>query len=465
MSISSLGLLKSHLLTSLIIYIAIVSALPLLGKFQLKSAEAPNRSFGDLEQMVRQKHYIEFARDLDHSRGLSLSESVFLSGILANRKNRVMESIRLLEPLVQTLVHGPIEYAELGLCTLADDCAKRFRYGDAADTYIMLANIPGYTEESSACHAVSEADRWSLLRRAPPQKTTVSSAFTVKEIHTSAGLLEVNVRAPHFSDHWILDTGANLSAVTRSVAERLGLTLTTATSTAQGSGGVFVRIHTAVIPELHIGRATIRNLAVLVFEDADLSFPELSHQIHGSLGFPALQSLGIITFHDDGRFTVHDAVSPGKGRSTELYLEGFTILLEAAIAGRDHFFTLDTGASGTYLSREYYQEHRNTSDTMPLRDLELIGTGGSRIIHTYVLDDINIKLGGANAELHDLDVLTEPTGLPAEFAGNLGQSTLGVLSDYTIDFRNMTFIVHVRSNAASNKPPTKSAKVGQICCT
>jgi hypothetical protein len=287
----------------------------------------------------------------------------------------------------------------------------------------------------------------------------------VKRIHTSAGLLEVNVRAPHFSDHWILDTGANLSAVTRSVAERLGLTLTTATSTAQGSGGVFVRIHTAVIPELHIGRATIRNLAVLVFEDADLSFPELSYQIHGSLGFPALQSLGIITFHDDGRFTVHDAVSPGKGRSTELYLEGFTILLEAAIAGRDHFFTLDTGASGTYLSREYYQEHRNTSDTMPLRDLELIGTGGSRIIHTYVLDDINIKLGGANAELHDLDVLTEPTGLPAAFAGNLGQSTLGVLSDYTIDFRNMTFIVHVRSNAASNKPPTKSAKVGQICCT
>ena len=170
MSISSLGLLKSHLLTSLIIYIAIVSALPLLGKFQLKSAEAPNRSFGDLEQMVRQKHYIEFARALDHSRGLSLSESVFLSGILANRKNRVMESIRLLEPLVQTLVHGPIEYAELGLCTLADDYAKRFRYGDAADTYIMLANIPGYTEESSACHAVSEADRWSLLRRAPPQK-------------------------------------------------------------------------------------------------------------------------------------------------------------------------------------------------------------------------------------------------------------------------------------------------------
>jgi predicted aspartyl protease len=464
MSTSSLRRLKPHLLTRLIIYIAILGALPLLGKFQLRSEEASNRSFRDLAQMVRRKHYIEFARELDRAHGLSVSEFVFFSGILANRKNKVSESIRLLEPLAQTLIHGPIEYAELGLCALADDYAKSFRYGDAADTYIMLANMPGYTEEDSACHAISEADRWSLLRRAPPQKTTVSSAFTVEEIHTSAGLLEVNVRAPNFSDHWILDTGANLSAVTRTVAERLGLTLSTATSTAQGSGGVFVRIHTAVIPELHICRATIRNLAVLVFDDIDLSFPELSYQIHGSLGFPALQSLGIVTFHNDGRFTVHDAVSHGKARPTELYLEGFTILLEATIAGNDHLFTLDTGASGTYLSHEYYQEHRNTFDTAPLRELELIGAGGSRIIHIHVLNDVNITLGGASAELHDVAVLTEPTGLPAEFSGNLGQSTLGMLSDYTIDFRNMTFSVHVRSNAARSKPATKLAK-GGICCT
>jgi hypothetical protein len=258
----------------------------------MSGLERPDGIADALASLVRKKQYIEFARQLEGAQGLSPSDRTLFEGILANRRNQVSESIRLLEPLAHTLTDGPVDRAELALCSLADDYAKSFRYGDAADTYSLLSRLHGYKEDDSGCQAGLEAERWGLLRQSPAQSTTVTGPFTLDENRTAAGLLEVVVRAPNFSDHWILDTGANLSALTRTVAQQLGLTLSAATSTAQGSGGIFVRVHTAVVPEIQIGRATIRNLPVLVFDDNDLSFPQLPYQIHGSIGFPVLESLG-----------------------------------------------------------------------------------------------------------------------------------------------------------------------------
>jgi hypothetical protein len=405
---------------------------------------------GDLALLVRQKRYIEFASQLESAQGLSVSDRALFEGILANRRNQVSESIRLLEPLARTLLQGPTDRTELALCSLADDYAKDFRYGDAADTYSLLSRLPGYKEDDTGCQAALEAERWGLLRQSPPQNTTVGGPFTVDENRTPAGLLEVLVRAPNFSDRWILDTGANLSAVTRTVAAQLGLTLSAGTSTAQGSGGIFVRVHTAVVPEIQIGRATIRNLPVLVFEDNDLSFPQMSYQIHGSIGFPVLQSLGSITFHADGRFAV-DEPSTQSSSPANLYLDGFTVLIETEVAGKQHLLTLDTGATGTFLSRQYYEEHIHEFDAEKPRQLELIGAGGSTFVHAYVLPDVTFKIGAESVDLQDVYVLTENTGVPAEFAGNLGQSGVGLLSSYTLDFRNMTLSTDARSTAGMNK--------------
>jgi len=425
----------------------VVTFYPLL----ILGQERSGRVASDLALLVREKRYIEFARQLEGAQGLSASDRTLFEGILANRRNQVSTSIRLLEPLAHTLVEGPADRAELGLCALGDDYAKSFRYGDAADTYLLLSRLPGYREDDTGCEAGLEGERWGLLRQSPAQSTTITGPFTLEENRTPVGLLEVPVQAPHFADHWILDTGANLSAVTRTVAAQLGLTLSAATSTAQGSGGILVRIHTAVVPEIHIGRATIRNLPVLVFEDNDLSFRQLPYQIHGSIGFPVLQSLGRITFHSDGRFAVHETPLRQKAHPANLYLEGFTVLIETELRGKQHLLTLDTGATGTFLSEQYYEEHKTEFDAGEPQELEMIGAGGSAIIHSYLLPDVTLNIGGRGVELHDVYVLTESTGLPAEFAGNLGQSAVGLLSSYTLDFRNMTLSVDARSTTSKNK--------------
>lgn len=105
----------------------VVTFYPLL----ILGQERSGRVASDLALLVREKRYIEFARQLEGAQGLSASDRTLFEGILANRRNQVSTSIRLLEPLAHTLVEGPADRAELGLCALGDDYAKSFRYGDA----------------------------------------------------------------------------------------------------------------------------------------------------------------------------------------------------------------------------------------------------------------------------------------------------------------------------------------------
>ena len=54
---------------------------------------------------------------------------------MANHRNRVSESVRMLEPLVSSLAATNKERVVIALSTLADNYEKTFRYSDAAGTY------------------------------------------------------------------------------------------------------------------------------------------------------------------------------------------------------------------------------------------------------------------------------------------------------------------------------------------
>jgi hypothetical protein len=112
-----------------------------------------------LDLLLHHRQYIELEHDLKAAQDLSASDRACYNGILANRKNDVSDSIHLLEPLARTIAQGSIDRAEVVLCTLADDYAKSFRYGDAADTYSLLSGMPGYGDDESGCHAKLEAER------------------------------------------------------------------------------------------------------------------------------------------------------------------------------------------------------------------------------------------------------------------------------------------------------------------
>ncbi|MGA9967810.1 MAG: retropepsin-like aspartic protease [Terriglobales bacterium] len=359
---------------------------------------------------------------------------------MANRRNRVAESIKMLEPLVSSLSAANKDRAVIALSTLADDYEKTFRYSDAADAYGELEKRFGsWMDDQERQRASREAARWSLLRGAPPQSAEVKVSFTLPMIRNKVGLLEVSAEFGRFHESLILDTGANLSAISFSLAQRLGLKLSNSVATSRGIADRKMAVHTAVIPELRLGGARLRNVAVIVVADKDLIVPELRYRIPGSIGFPVLSALGRITFFADGRLGVGEAAGSSGGEEN-LFLQRLTPIVAAEVGGIERLFTIDTGAVGSFFTVQYYLEHKSDFASQIIGDFDLAGAGGVRRYPAYFAGKLNMKIGGACVVVNELPVITQTRGSSVDkFYGNVGQSILRQFKSYTFDFQNMSF--------------------------
>jgi predicted aspartyl protease len=199
-------------------------------------------------------------------------------------------------------------------------------------------------------------------------------------------------------------------------------------------------VHTAIIPELEIGKAVFRNVAVIVVEDKDMFVPILQYSLPGSLGFPVLSALRKITFFADGRFGVGLSSTPGTTVAGNLFLQRLTLIVAAGIRGKEELFTIDTGATGSFLSARYYQDFPHQFDSQIVDEMIVTGAGGTRSLPAYYAPQITLSLGGACARMEDVPVLIKPRGMPDDYLyGNLGQSAFGIFPSYTFDFENMSF--------------------------
>jgi predicted aspartyl protease len=280
-----------------------------------------------------------------------------------------------------------------------------------------------------------------LLRGAPAQTVTVSGSFTVSTRRDAIGLVETTVDVAGHPEPWIFDTGANFSVATRSLAERLHLSLSNGTTPVYGLGGHASQCHVAVIPLLRLGPAEVRNVAVLVFEDKDLYLAPIKFQIHALLGYPVLAGLGRITFYGDGRFEASPSTGPSALESggARLLMENFTPLVAVGIGKELRLFRFDTGAVSSDLTVRYWREHRNDFRHQKAGKLVMAGAGGTRGIRIYTAPSVVLTFGGTPLTLRDPSVFT--TGDKEYFYGRLGQDAFKPVSAYTLDFVTMQLSV------------------------
>jgi hypothetical protein len=420
------------------------SAVLLVASWQLSTARSvPAGTAANLDTLLHERSYLRVENALESGVQLAPSDRAFFAGIMANRRNRAAESIKLLQPLIPGLAASNPARAVVALSTLADDYEKTFNYAAAADTYGYLArNFAPDMSEAQVEKAKREAERWSLLRAAPTQSSTLNQPFTVETTRDRLGLPETSVLVGGQRMAMILDTGANLSVISRSTALRLGLNLSGAESTLEGMAGDEMLVHAAVIPELQIAGATFHNVAVIVAEDADLFVTPMQYALPGSLGFPVLSALGRITFFSDGRFGVDPRATSSQTANGNLFLQRLTPIVAAEIRGKEELFTIDTGATGSLLSARYYKDYAHDFDSETVGEVGLAGAGGSRSILAYFARQVTLSLGGACVHLAQVPVLIEPRGTSDDsFYGNLGQDALGRFPSYTFDFQHMNFTV------------------------
>jgi len=408
-----------------------------LGKAQNHNATAENGP--DAE--VREFRFVDLEADIRAMQ--DGPEKDYFAGILANRLNHLAESIRLLTAAMPSLRASRPDRAAIALQALLDDYNKSFDYADAAPVYDdLLSHFSSQLRPEQLQSLKDDAGLAQILREAPPQTITWNGPLRLKSERNPVGDVDLDLTVNGVPGQWLLDTGANLSVVSKSFAQRLGLRLLPGVGQTQsGLTGIENPLRIALLPTLQMGGATLHNVVVMVLDDANLNVGMGKHryQINAIMGYPVFQALGSITFLHDGEFVAGEA-NQRSGSGARMYMKGLSPVIECRVAGVELPFSFDTGASETALFVRYYDRFHSGADGWIKVKGKTSGAGGTVKRTIYVQPQVNLGIGDKTVILREVPIFTAGTGSDNDdLYGNLGQDAVANADGFTLDFTTMTF--------------------------
>ncbi len=370
-------------------------------------------------------------------------ERDYFAGVLANRGGHIPESIQLLNRVLPSIRTSHPDRAAVALQALADDYIKSFQYGDAVQVYDdLLTHFSSHMKPQELKSTKDDAGLARILREAPAQTITWDGAVRLKTERNPLNSMNVDLTVNGVQGPWLLDTGANLSVVSKSFAERLGLKFLPGVAEAQGGlTGIENPLRVALLPTLQMGGASLHNVVVMVLDDANLniSLGKHAYQINGIIGYPVFQALGTITFLHDSEFEAGDEARAA-GTGARMYMNHLTPIVECKVEGRDLPFSFDTGADSTDLLVRYYQRFHSGSNAWEKSKIKIPGAGGVVKRKIYIQPQVKLGIGDKTVTLERVPIHTSGTGTDiADLYGNLGQDVVAAFEGFTLDFSTMTF--------------------------
>ena len=288
----------------------------------------------------------------------------------------------------------------------------------------------------------------AALARTPPIRVSGPVTLTLQENALGSKSAEVTVNG--ITLPWFMDTGAEISVLPQSNADRLrvryvGGRMSVGTATADVEGRI------GVIDRLQVGDATVENVPVFVLPDARLTVPGLasgqSFTISGILGLPVFVAFGRMAWIEDGRRLALGADAPQPaGETAPIFWHergvGVPVRGSRGVAGAH----LDTGANATNLfSGGRYLLSSGELATLGHRTVRRAGAGGMVEDRLDELPTWTFRLGSAPITLNRVTIVDDPDRI-----ASVGSDALRQLRTLILDFETMTMAAEPRPT--SNLP-------------
>lgn len=285
--------------------------------------------------------------------------------------------------------------------------------------------------ESRSTSGDDEEAMANALANEPPVRAIGSARVPL--IWNRFGSQSADVTVNGVTVPWFMDTGAEISVVTRSLAERSKVRIVAervrvGTSTSDVFGQV------GMIDVLQIGSAFVENVPVLILPDAQLKIGNV-HQIDAILGLPVFVAFGRVAWVDGGTMLALGELAPkATPTAPKIYWHesglGVPVATSRGIMGAH----LDTGANKT----DWREEGLRLIDpaivaTAKERITHLGGAGGVVEVKQRELSAIQFRLGGVPVELSKVSV--QPPG--PESAARIGMDAVSQFGVFTLDFEQM----------------------------
>ncbi|MEJ2084272.1 MAG: retropepsin-like aspartic protease [Acidobacteriota bacterium] len=315
------------------------------------------------------------------------------------------------------------------------------RTTDYADALATAKAILSLSEDPLTITSRAYAQRMLPLLIAlegTPRQTVEKSGFSRLALGRTRRIpIEISGKRNRFA----LDTGANFSVIMTSEAKKLGLEIRTAGLRVATSTDKVVLADVAIAREVVIGKVRYQNVVFLVLPDGDLSLAGRD-RIAGLIGFPIVSAMEEIRFRRDDVLEIPQ--DPAKRTNRNLALNDLEPLVRARYSRDDILCRLDTGAEKSDFYEPFFRRYRERiEDAGKKVTAKRGGVGGYQDFAAYRLPRFVITVAGLDAQLRNVDVLTQPVRSPPyNFLDcNLGRDVLEQFPAYVLNFRDMALIL------------------------
>ncbi|MGZ8359450.1 MAG: retropepsin-like aspartic protease family protein [Allosphingosinicella sp.] len=312
-------------------------------------------------------------------------------------------------------------------------------YAEAARVAGLLEQALAANGDSEEAQAVGRTRAVAALLAGHPRQTVEGSIVpaAIPVAYDRVGLPRIHVSVNGQAQEAVVDTGANLSVLSRDTARRLGVEILDAqANVANGVDGT-VPVRIGIADRVEIAGTVFRHVSFLIIDDEQLTFPlPGGYDIRSIVGLPVLRALERVRIDHEGHFAV---LAPGarSDAPSNLRASGNDLFVDVIVDGRPAPLHLDTGANETSLSARYAEAHPDVVAGLETSERNLASAGGARRARIARWRQAPLTLAGRSLVLPEL-----PLGLPGDgpeprFYGTLGSNALRAFTSYTIDFEAM----------------------------
>src|SRR5882757_95040 len=334
-----------------------------------------------LQGLLDNKEYFKLETQAKlYKDSLGDEKKLYYASFIDNVFNRNIDCINNVERLLKNFPDQLPDSVKANMRRLqSDSYFKTYQYAKAAQTDSNTLKLYSKTLSKDD---IEDLKKQILLRGAlkniAPQQTIIKSNTSIPWSHNKLGLIEIPVKCSSTVYNAVFDTRANISAITKTYAKKLGLhMLNVSFDESSGETGLKFKTSEGVADSIDIGGILIRNVVFEVMPDSVLYISAAKFQLNMIIGYPVIEQFGEVHIYKNGKMTI--PLMPAKSNLHNFALDGLDPIVALKKDNDTLDFHFDTGASSSLFYVSYLNKYKtDIIKSAKKKTVGFFGAGGSQ---------------------------------------------------------------------------------------
>jgi hypothetical protein len=360
-------------------------------------------------------------------------EYYFYKALFANVCNNPKLSNTYLDSMKNNKIVNTYEFVKLK----NDNYIKTFNYDLAYTTSRTLTTeYKKHFTEDELNDEINAQKIWQSLKGQPAQSIETFSTIMIPTVKDKAGLITTSVSANGTTSDFVFDTGAGISCITETSANKMGVKILPDNNVfVESFTGQENKVLIGIAPEIKLGELTIHNTFFLVYPDSAFTFAEGAYVINGIIGFPIAKELGTIIIEKDKLSFSKNGKSYNQEKN--FFVDQLRAIIMLTYKGKTFPYNFDSGAKISEFNKSFYEAYKTYLDKKGnLETSKSAGAGGQEISsEVLVLKNEELFIDKTIIKMKKIKVDQNSFGVYGKVNyGNIGQDLIGQFKKVTLSF-------------------------------